>query len=285
MFDVAVIGSANLDIVVRTERHPRPGETVLGDRYDEYPGGKGLNQAIACARAGATTSFTSCVGHDAAADVLRTVAVDSGVDVTTVEASNLPTGRAAITVDRHGENSIVVVPGANGRVAADSLPEATVAVAQLEIPIEVVDEAFRRAKSVGVITILNPAPAAPLPRSLLESCDIVVPNEHELELIGGVELLHETGVSTVVLTRGAAGVRVFPRGSESWHSEAFEVDPIDTTGAGDAFCGALAAALACGSDLTEAVRYGSAAGALATTVAGAVPSLPLRSAIEGLIAG
>lgn len=287
MFDVAVVGSVNLDLVATTERLPGPGETVSGNSYVEHAGGKGLNQAIAAARSGASVALVAAVGDDAAGSALRSLAADDGVDVSAVTVMpGAATGRALITVDEHAENSIVVVPGANARMRADSIPRARVVIAQLEVPVDEVIAAFRHARAAGARTVLNPAPAQVLPDELVRLCDIVVPNEHEADLIGGVSTLLQRGVSAVVTTLGAAGVAVTESVDgvvESWSEPAVEVTPVDTTGAGDAFCGALAARLAAGDELRDAVRYAAAAGALATTVAGAVPSLPHAAAVLAIV--
>jgi len=285
--DVVVVGSANLDLVARTLRLPGPGETVLGSDFAEHPGGKGLNQAVAAARAGASVAFLGAVGNDDAGRTLQSVAANEGIDVSGLDlADGVVTGRAVITVDASGENSIVVIPGANARAHVEVLPVATVVLAQLEVPVATVVAAFRAARTAGSRTVLNPAPVPPdgLPDELLSLCDIVVPNEHEVELLGGVDRLLARGVAAIVVTQGAAGVAVTEApGATTWSVEAFEVDPVDTTGAGDAFCGALAARLAAGDDLRPAVRYAAAGGALATTIAGAVPSLPHAADIERLV--
>jgi ribokinase len=281
---VWVIGSANLDVVATVDRLPSPGETLLGHAYDEYAGGKGLNQAIAAARSGAATGFVGALGDDDAGAVLRRVLIDDAVDISQVATVSQPTGRAVIFVDAGGENVIVVVPGANSTVTAPAaIADAGVVLAQLEVPIETVTRAFVAARAVGATTILNPAPARDLPDELLEACNIVVPNEHETELLGGVERLRERGVDTVIVTRGGQGVEVHSP-TRSWHEPPFEVDVVDTTGAGDAFCGALAARLSAGRPLADAVRWAAAAGALATTVAGAVPAQPWIRDIEALVA-
>ena len=278
MFDVAVVGSVNLDLVATTARLPGPGETVSGTSYAEHAGGKGLNQAIAAARSGARVALVAAVGDDDAGIRLRSLAADDGIDVTTVSVvAGASTGRALIIVDAHAENSIVVVPGANALLSADGVPRARVVIAQLEVPVHEVITAFRDARREGALTVLNPAPADVLPEELLRLCDIVVPNEHEADLIGGVPALLQWGVSAVVTTLGAAGVVVTESVDgvvSTWSEPAVEVTPVDTTGAGDAFCGALAARLSAGDELRDAVRYAAAAGALATTVAGAVASLP-----------
>jgi ribokinase len=280
--DVCVIGSANLDLVTRVERMPRPGETLLGGEYREFFGGKGLNQAVAASRSGAATVFVGALGDDAAGrDVRQALAVDQ-IDASLVRTVDAPTGRAVILVSDDGENMIVVAPGANAAVTAPpSLPATKVVLAQLEVPIEAVEATFRLARSMGATTILNPAPAANLPPSLLAVCDIVIPNEHERALLGGVDALRAAGC-TVVVTRGGEGVDVHDATGHV-HQAPFRVDVVDTTGAGDAFCGSLASRLAAGSSLRDAVRWGAAAGALATTRHGAVPAQPTAAEIESLL--
>ena len=281
--DVCVLGSANLDVVTRVARLPRPGETLLGTSYAEYPGGKGLNQAVAAARSGAATAFVGALGDDDAATMLRSVLAADGIDARCVETAGAPTGRAVIFVDDDGENVIVVVPGANAVVGATAeLPRANVLLAQLEVPLDAVIAGCRRARSTGSTVVVNPAPAADLPDALLEQVDVLVPNAHEVELLGGAPALLARGIVTVLVTRGKDGVDVHHRG-EQWTQPAFTVDVVDTTGAGDAFCGALAARLATGAAMTDAVRWAAAAGALATTVAGAVPAQPTADAIRTLL--
>lgn len=286
MFDVAVIGSVNLDLVATTPRLPGPGETVSATSYAEHAGGKGLNQAIAAARSGARVALVGAVGDDAAGHALRSMAANDGIDVTAVSVvADAATGRALITVDRHAENSIVVVPGANALMRAEPAPAARVVIAQLEVPIDEVITALRRARQAGSRTILNPAPAQPLPEELVALCDIVIPNEHEAALVGGAAALLQQGVSVVVTTLGAAGVEVTELVDgvvTTWTEPSIEVRPVDTTGAGDAFCGALSARLALGDALRDSIRYAAVAGALATTIAGAVPSLPRSDAVLAL---
>ena len=278
MYDVVVFGSANLDLVATTGVMPRPGETVLGHSYAEYPGGKGLNQAIAAARSGASVAFFGAVGADQAGELLCATAQAAGVNTDGVTRSpTRATGRALITVAEGAENMIVAIPGANDEARVPGLPDASVVVAQLEVPMRSVIDLFSAARKRGMTTILDPAPAVPLSNELLALCDLILPNEHEVSVIGGAEHLLDCGVGAVVVTRGAAGVSVYESGPDAppiWEQPAFSVDPIDTTGAGDAFCGALAARLAEGSDLRAAIRWAAAAGALATTKPGAVPSLP-----------
>lgn len=283
MFDVAIVGSANLDLVARTARFPKPGETLLGRAFAEHAGGKGFNQAVAAARCGARVAIVGAVGDDDAGRLLRSIAEAEGIDAERLIVTSAPTGRALITVDDAGENTIIVVAGANDHVRPDDVPRARVVIAQLEIPVDVVIAAFAEAQRSGALTVLNPAPARPLPDELLAVTDIVVPNEHELELIGGARTLLDAGVNAVVVTRGSAGVTVIESSGESWDQEPFGVIPVDTTGAGDAFCGALGARMAVDDDLRLAVRYAAAAGALATTVSGAVPSLPEAVAVRAML--
>lgn len=282
MFDVCVVGSANLDLVAVVDRLPGPGETVTGYSYAEYPGGKGLNQAVAAARSGAATSFVGCVGRDTAAAVVLDVMVGDGIDTGRVGRVDEPTGRALIGVAASGENSIIVVAGANGQVGHVDLPPTRVILAQLEVPLVAVHAALAAGRAMGAITVLNPAPALPLPESLLTLCDIVVPNQHEAELMGGAARLLALGARAVVVTLGNRGADVHTAiGVE--HIDPFAVTPVDTTAAGDSFCGSLCARLAAGDPLHIALRYAAAAGALCTTRRGAVPSIPHRAEIDRLL--
>ena len=280
MFDVVVIGSLNLDLVGRVGRLPAPGETVLGRDYQEFPGGKGLNQAVAAARAGASVAMVGCVGDDDAGRALRRVLDEERIDHSSVTTMPVATGRALILVDDRGENSIAVVPGANRGVSPPtSIPAARVALAQLEVPIDVVTRSFELAHDRGATTILNPAPADALPGSLLAHVDVVTPNEHEHRVLGAAT----ESVDTVVVTRGPDGLEVWRGGVAEAHP-AFPVEPIDTTGAGDAFNGALAARLAAGDHVDAALRFAAAAGALTVTRPGAVPSIPSGAEVERLLA-
>jgi ribokinase len=287
-FDVVVVGSLNLDLVARTPRIPSPGETVQGTDYSELPGGKGLNQAVAAARAGARVAMVGAVGDDPAGVRLREVARENGVDdrwITTV--AGVPTGRALIAVDDAAENSIVVVPGANAHVALVDLPLARVVLAQLEIDPSVVAAAFQVGRERGSTTVLNPAPAERVAAELLTLAEVVIPNQHELAVLGGRVALAEAGVRTLVVTLGADGAELVDGTDPSTPPQRvppFPVEPVDTTGAGDAFCGGLAARLAAGDDLTDALRFAAANGALATTRVGAVPSLPQAAETMALVA-
>ena len=287
-FDVCVVGSANLDLVATTDRLPGPGETVLGHTYAEHAGGKGLNQIVAAARAGARTAFCAAVGNDDAARQLLQVMADDGVDSTAVlRLTGVPTGRALIGVSATAENSIIVVAGANGLLepghVLDAAASAKVVLAQLEVPLPTVLAALTAARHAGAITILNPAPATAVSAEMLTLCDVVVPNEHEVELLGGLDELFRLGAAAVVVTLGARGAKLCtPDGAET-HVAAFSVDAVDTTAAGDAFCGGFAASLASGATMVESLRFAAATAALATTRPGAVPSLPTRAEIDSLL--
>lgn len=287
-FDIVVVGSANLDLVADVGDLPRPGQTVTAVSYAEHAGGKGLNQAVACARMGARVAFVGCVGDDAAGLFLRAVLEDEGIDVTRLRVSGLPTGRAFIAVDRAGENSIVVVPGANATVGVGhdiDIPPCGLVLAQLEIPLGTVAALMSRARGMGARTVLNPAPAAVLSDELISECDVIAPNETEAAVLGGAGNLLARGSGAVVLTLGARGARVMTAGSTT-DIPAYPVTPVDTVGAGDAFVGAMCAELVRGAPLEDACRVAAVAGALATTVRGAVPGLPslekvLRAQAEG----
>ena len=281
IFDVVVVGSANLDLVANLEHLPLPGQTLIASGYAEYPGGKGVNQAVACARMGAKTSFVGCVGGDDAGVLLRSVLEQEGIDTSHLRTVGVPTGRAFINVDSHGENAIVVVAGANAEVGIEDnffIPNSRVVLAQLEVPLETIAVAFSQARNSGAVTVLNPAPARVIPQSLLQLVDIVVPNETESGELGGTKALFDLGVNTVVTTLGADGASIETTSSTT-HIDPHKVTPVDTVGAGDAFIGATCAELSRGASIEDAARMGAVAGALATTVKGAVPSLPTRQAV------
>ena len=282
-FDVVVVGSCNLDLVSSTTRLPMPGETLRTVAYAEHAGGKGLNQVVACARMGARTAFIGCVGNDTAGTMLRDLLNSEGIDTSQLVTVDAPTGRAFITVDASGENTIVIVAGANAHVGktAITVPSSKVLLAQLEIPLDVVTWVF--AKAQGAIRVLNPAPAAVFPSDLLSLCDYAVPNETETAALGGTQFLLGAGVTTVVTTLGERGAEI-SNATSITPIAPYKVDAIDTVGAGDAFVGALCAELARGESNEYAARIASIAGALATTVHGAMPSLPTRAAVMSLYA-
>ncbi len=277
-FDVVVLGSANLDLVSNTTHLPQPGETIIATQYAEHPGGKGINQAIAASRMGARTAFIGCVGNDDAGEMLRALLVSEGIDTSQLITVAHPTGRAFITVDDNGENSIVVVSGANSSVGHHpiQLPTSHIVLAQLEIPLNVVYDVFEQAKKSGAITVLNPAPAVALSKEVLSLSDFVVPNETECAMLHGSQELLANGATTVITTLGARGSEI------ATHDSTVLIPPhvvsvVDTVGAGDAFVGALCAELARNTPLHEAANIASFAGALATTSRGAITSLPTRS--------
>ena len=312
MSSVVVGGSCNGDLVVRTARHPAPGETVLGSDVATHPGGKGANQAVAAARAGASVAMVGRLGSDSGADVLRAEMTRAGIDVSSVgTCAHDPTGTALITVSESGENTIVVVPGANAMLrpmhvddalAAGVFADARVVLVQLEIEMQTVVSALRTAKLVGARTILNAAPSVGLPDGVLDLVDILVVNESEFaSVVGGHASLDPSmwpplgAVSTIVLTLGADGV-VFgpPGGSEAVSTSAviargslpgFRIAVVDTTAAGDTFCGYMASGLAGGLSLAEACSLANAAAALACTRAGAQPSIPFVDDVVSFMAG
>jgi len=286
--DVCVVGSINLDLVLTASRLPAPGETVLAGSFAEHPGGKGLNQAVAAARAGAAATLCCCVGSDEAGGRLRGVCRDAGLGDRHIHVTDgKPTGRAVIAVDEAGQNMILVAPGANFALSPEMgvapARHARTVLAQLEVPPETVAATFRTARDHHATTILNPSPAAAATGELLALADYVILNEHEARALGGAEAIFEAGAGQIVITLGARGSVHVRRGHESHAVGSFAVAARDTTGAGDAYCGAFAAALARGGSVHDAMRFASAAGALATMTPGAVPSLPERAAIEALL--
>lgn len=286
MASVVIVGSANVDQVFRVTAIPAPGETVLSHGFSIALGGKGQNQAVAAARAGASTAFVGALGDDAFGRSIREGLAADGIEaaVRTVDA---PTGTALIAVDDSAENTIIVEAGANALLTlhdtdAATIAEASVLVMQLEIPLETVAHAARLARNAGTRVVLNAAPIRDLPADLLANVDILVVNEHEgafLARDGAVETL----APVVIVTLGAAGAVAHSDGTEV-RVPAPAVSAVDATGAGDTFCGALAARLAEGAPLDEALRFAVAAASLSVQKAGAVPSIPSRAEIEGALA-
>jgi ribokinase len=296
---VVVFGSINLDLVTRVPRLPSPGETLIGSSFASYPGGKGANQALAAARAGAAVRMYGAVGRDAAAETALALLRDGSVDVSGVRAVDAPTGCATILVDDTGENAIVVVPGANEKVDSDAVPDAVLApgavlLLQQEVPAPANTPLIARAARAGMRIVLNAAPARPLARELLAMIATLIVNESEAASLGpllgwppesgafaGAAAADIDGLE-VIVTRGAAGA-LSVRGHQSIQVAAPRVDVIDTTGAGDAFAGAFAAALDAGDDRIRALSVAAAAGSLACTMHGAQPALPTRDSIDALL--
>lgn len=284
---IVVLGSVNMDLVVTTPALPRPGQTLLGNSFQTICGGKGANQAIAAARSGGRVRFIGAIGDDAFADELATHLESCGVDIAALRRVAGPSGIAAITVDDHAENSIVVVPGANAAVteltAAEQqlLADAALVVCQLEIPVPTVVHAAAIAAAAGKPLLLNPSPMQPLSWALLSNTTLLVLNEHEATEVGAAAV---SEVFHVVTTLGRAGARYRGPDGEEFTVPTPEVTAVDTTGAGDAFTGALAVAWTEGRPPLAALQFACAAGALATTVVGAGASSPDRATIERLAA-
>jgi ribokinase len=301
-----VIGSINMDLVARVDRFPRPGETRTGTTFGTYPGGKGANQAVALSRLGADVRMAGKIGDDVFGNSYSETFRAEGVDTGSVEvAPGTSTGVAVIEVDASGENTIVIVPGANGLVDRayidahlDRLGETTYALFQLETPFDTVTYAMRSLRARGCATILDPAPAPPegLSGDMVKAATYITPNESEAEALTGVAVtdaetagtagakLREQGAETVIIKAGPAGAYIVDDGGVR-HVGGFTVDVADTTAAGDAFNAGLAYALGSGRDLAAAVRFANAVGAVACTGLGAQSAMPSRTAAEELLDG
>ena len=297
---VLVVGSLNMDLVVQVEVQPRPGDTVLASDVATFPGGKGANQAAAAAKAGSAARLLGRVGTDDYGRALKSALETAGVDTGFVTAVEGQSGLAFITVDTGGENMIAVSSGANRHLTPETVLDehfegVAVVLMQLESPLETVARAAELAQKRDILVVLNAAPARDLPADLLKNVTHLVVNEGEAGFLAGTKVtdaasaqtagegLLERGVGNVVVTLGGEGVAWV--GESAGRLSAHRVQVVDTTAAGDAFCGALAVKLAEGASLAEAVRFANAAGALAATKKGAQPSLPSRADIEHLLAG
>jgi ribokinase len=296
---IVVVGSFNTDLTAYTEKMPRPGETVIGQKFITGPGGKGSNQAVAAARLGADVTFIGRVGQDVFAEIGLNIWKQEGINTDyVIRDPNNATGVAPIWVDRSGENMIIVVPGTNLAVslkdidaAEDVIAQADVLISQLEINFDALTHALQVARKHGVRTILNPAPAASVSRDLVALADYLTPNETELEVLAGkndsnietaARSLLTADEQTIVVTLGAQGARWVSK-NETDLIPTFPVEVVDTTGAGDAFNGGFAVALAEGKSLEEAVRFGNATAALSVTRPGTAPSMPYRDQVEALL--
>ena len=292
---VISLGSINMDLVVRTSRFAKPGETLVGTDFYTAAGGKGANQAVAAGKLGVFTSMFGRVGNDLFGQGLLKSMEENGVNVRGVEIDkSQPTGTALITVDDAAENTIIIVSGANGTVddsdihrMEKSLPDAKVLMVQLEIPLDTIIAGAKTTKENGVAVLLDPAPARELPDELLRLCDFITPNETEAQILTGIkvndykdakkaaEILLKRGVQAVIVKMSSQGSYYFDGESEIEFS-AYQVNPVDTVAAGDAFNGGFAAALAEGEPLEKMMQWANACGALSTTKLGAQPSMPSR---------
>jgi len=296
---VTVVGSFMMDLVVKAQRRPQKGETLIGEEFGMFTGGKGCNQAIAAARLGAYTYMVGRLGNDLFGDTfMKTLTEEKIVTDYIVRDPEVGTGVGTPVVDAEGDNSIIIIPRANMRLSIEdvekaepSIASADVLILQLEVPLEASEKAAQIAKENGATVILNPAPARELPDSFLSKIDILTPNETETEMLTGIavneqsdaeeaaKILLDKGMSAVILTLGARGALLLT--SEMTKLvPAYKVNVVDTTAAGDAFCGALATALARGESLEKATEYANAAGAFAVTIMGAGPSMPTKQKLD-----
>jgi ribokinase len=301
--DVVVVGGANVDYLVKGEELPRPGATVAGQLFQEAPGGKGANQAVAVARLGGRVALLASIGTDGRGDaILARLAEEGVVTSAIVRRPGAPTGVALIAVDASGEKQIAWAPGANEKLtpsavaaAADLFTSTKIVLLQLEIPLDSVEAAIRLARAAGVHVVLDPAPAVPLREEILRDVHVIRPNAAEAEVLTGIHVEDRGSARRAaenLLRRGVRAACVGAPGGNLLLSEDGEtwlphlaVDRVDATGAGDAFAGALALALAEGSDLAHAARFAHAASALATTRVGAQAALPRRDAVVALLGG
>jgi ribokinase len=303
MAKIVVVGSINMDLVVRAPHIPIPGETVLGREFGTFSGGKGANQAVAAARQGADVTLIGRVGADAFGQKLVADLQTDGIDTHYIGMdASVSSGVALITLDAAGQNSIVVAPGANHQVspvhikaAATAFRDADLLLLQLETPLETAIAAAEQAKAYNVRVVLNPAPAQVLPGYLLSLVDVLIPNETETALLTGLPVeghayvesagrkLLDAGVGCVVITLGEQGAILVQRDQPPRHAASFPVEVVDTTAAGDSFVGAFAVAFAEGLPLDEAAIRGCAAGGLAATRLGAQPSIPTKVEVDELL--
>ncbi|WEZ84739.1 ribokinase [Rhizobium sp. 32-5/1] len=298
---ITVFGSINMDLIATTARLPKPGETVTGTGFSTAAGGKGANQALAARRAGATVKMAGAVGSDSFADGALELLKSAGADLSLVKTASEPTGTAHITVGADGENVIIVVASANGTMSPDDAKAAVGTMAtgdtlmlQLEIPADAVEAALDAAKQKGVTSIINIAPLTPEAARLGRKADIVVANETEFELLAdaqdltdaqreeAVRRLHEETGQTIIVTLGAQGVMAI-RDGILHRAVGLKIEPVDTVGAGDTFCGYLAASLDAGLAFPDALRRAAVAGSLACLKPGAQPAIPVAAEVDARI--
>ncbi|TCK61985.1 ribokinase [Seleniivibrio woodruffii] len=296
-----VAGSINIDLVTKTSRFPKPGETMYGESFHTFTGGKGANQAVALAKLGADTAMIGLVGNDIYADDYMAYFKKLGVNTNSVKGVETSTGIAVIIVDGDGENNIIIVSGANAKVDADYIlsnsdiiNDSKYLLLQLEVPMDAVVQAAKCAAESGTRVILDPAPAVPLADELLKYVDIITPNETEAEILTGIRpadeagfasagrILIDRGVKTAVMKAGSRGAYVFSDNMLT-HVEGFRVTAVDTTAAGDTFNAGLAYGLGAGMPLMKAVRFANAAAAISTTKAGAQGGMPTLAEAQSLL--
>ena len=301
---VAILGVFVADLAFRAGRQPKDGETIVGSGFKMGPGGKGSNQSVAAARAGGKVTFISKIGRDAFGDIALKTWKDEGIVARAAQSDKEPTGAAYIFVNHDtGENAIIVYPGAGGAIsavdvdaAADAIRASKVFVTQLEQPAATAQHGLEIARAAGVVTIFNPAPAVPIPDSIYPFCDYIVPNETEAAALTGLSVatlndakrvgdaLLAKGARNALITLGERGV-LLHSGKSSIEIPAFRAGPVvETTGAGDAFVGGFAAAMARGTDPVEAARFGCAVAGISVTRPGTAPSMPRLAEVEALLA-
>jgi ribokinase len=299
---VLIVGSLNIDVVTYLEKMPEPGQTVVGDRIEIFPGGKGLNQAVAAARAGGDVTMVGVIGNDSNSGLLKEVLLKEKINSDYVRQVTGVCGTAIIEVDNLGRNRIIVIPGANSQLKASDLKSdllkqisnRQVLLCQLESPISELFIIFQEAKKSNFFTILNPAPAQQLEKNFIQLIDLLVPNQFEAEFLTGIKVIDDIsaiaagkdliskGAKSVLITLGEMG-SVLVTNEDAEFFSAFKVKAVDTTAAGDAFCGALAVALSEGLDVKSAIRFASATGALSVQSEGATTSMPTRQEIQKLL--
>ncbi len=298
MKKIVVLGSINMDLVTFCERSPRGGETLFGKEFRQIPGGKGANQAVAMGKLGADVIMLGKVGTEGMGEILLKSMEKDGVKTDRIEKSSVTTGIAKIIVEENGQNRILVVPGANGDVDntyiernIETIKNSDILVCQLEIPIESVKYAFGKAKEMGKITVLNPAPAAHLDEEIIKNSDYIIPNETELEIITGIKTdtlegvkeaaasLLQKGVKGLLITLGSKGSLYIDRDREIM-TPAYKVKAIDTTAAGDSFIGGFVKGISQGMEIGQAIELGTKVAAISVTRVGAQTSLPTQEEVK-----